>query len=153
MPAPSDNDLKHLDQLALAHYIIGGLAVLFACFPLIHLAVGIGVLTGALPLDQAQDDNGESFPAPFFGWLFTLIGGLFFILGQAIAISIILSGRFMNTHRRYLFSFITGCILCAIFPIGTVLGVFTVIVLSRDSVKVLYNQRTPSPHHLTHESA
>jgi hypothetical protein len=31
-----------------------------------------------------------------------------------------------------------ACILCLFTPLGTILGVFTIIVLSRQSVKELY---------------
>jgi len=37
-----------------------------------------------------------------------------------------------------MFSFIFAAILCGLFPFGTVLGVFTIIVLSKDSVKKIY---------------
>ncbi len=33
-----DQDLEHLRLLSLFHYVVGGIAALFGCFPFIHLA-------------------------------------------------------------------------------------------------------------------
>ncbi|MEO1377496.1 MAG: hypothetical protein AAFW70_25095, partial [Cyanobacteria bacterium J06635_10] len=60
------------------------------------------------------------------------------IFQGAIAIATILSGRFLKLHKRYWFSFVTACFLCLFTPFGTILGVFTLIVLCRQSVKDLY---------------
>jgi hypothetical protein len=35
-----NQDDSQLDSLAIAHYMLGGLMALFACFPLIQVAVG-----------------------------------------------------------------------------------------------------------------
>ena len=32
-----NQDESHLDSLAIAHYVLGGLMALFACFPLLHV--------------------------------------------------------------------------------------------------------------------
>jgi hypothetical protein len=72
------------------------------------------------------------------GWLFFIMGLVFFLFGQTMALAIIVSGRFIAKRRHYLYSFVIACIECAFFPFGTVLGVFTIIVLSRESVKELY---------------
>jgi amino acid permease len=73
-----------------------------------------------------------------FGWMFAVMGLLFFIFWQAISISVIVSGRFLKQRKNYLFSFILACLACAAFPFGTILGVCTIIVLSRPAAKALY---------------
>jgi hypothetical protein len=88
-------------------------------------------------------DNGGDAPPAFFGWIFFVMGAAFFLVGQAISICIIISGRFLAKRKRYLYSFILGCIECIFVPFGTVLGIFTIIVLSRDSVKELYGENSP----------
>jgi len=134
-------DQRDLDNLAVAHYVIGGLGVLFACMPLLHVAAGIAVLNGAL--DQVANQPGA--PPPVFGWLFVVMGGMFFLMGQAAAICIIVSGRFLKTQKHYMFSFVVACVMCGFFPFGTVLGVLSIIVLSRDSVKIAYGREPSIP--------
>lgn len=129
-----NEDEQHLNGLAIAHYVVGGLMVLFACIPLLHMGIGLAMVTGS---DGMPQELGQPVPS-WFGWLFFLMGLSVFVLGQAVAVSIIVSGRFLKQRRNYWFSFVLACIACTFMPVGTVLGVFTIIVLSRDSVKALY---------------
>mgnify|MGYP000005018933 CR=1 FL=1 len=136
-----NEDDSHLDSLAIAHYVLGGVIVLFACFPLMHVAMGAMFVFGVGEVSEqlaAQPNGGP--PPQWFGWLFIGVGLLFFVLGQALSISVIVSGRFLKQRRNYMFSFIFACLACAAFPFGTILGVFTIIVLSRPTVKALYGR-------------
>jgi hypothetical protein len=129
-----NEDESHLNALAISHYVVGGLAALFACFPLIHLGVGLAFILG---VEGMVDEQGQP-PPDWFGWIFFLMGLAAFLIGQAVAVSIILSGRFLKQRRRYMFSFVVACVACLFMPVGTILGIFTIIVLSRQSVKELY---------------
>ena len=118
---------QHLQLLTIFHYIVGGLTALFACFPLIHLTIGLVMVFGGFSGNQA--------PPAFVGWLFIILGGGFFLVGQSLVICIIIAGRFLAQRRRYLFVFVVACCECLFMPFGTVLGVFTIVLLSRESVK------------------
>ena len=136
----SKDDDSHLKGLAIGHYVVGGLLALFACFPLIHMGIGLGIIANIGGMQESmQTDAGEPVPL-WFGWLFFLLGLAFFLVGQAVAVATILSGRYLRQRRNYWFSFVLACIACAFMPIGTVLGVLTIVVLSRDSVKALYGR-------------
>ena len=134
-------DEEHLRLLSIFHYIVGGVGCFFSCMPLIHMALGLVFILSP----ETFGESGGDAPPAIFGWLFFVVGLVFFLIGQVVSICIIVSGRFLAKKKRYLFSFILGCIECAFVPFGTVLGVFTIIVLSRESVKELY-RRSPSPH-------
>jgi hypothetical protein len=56
----------------------------------------------------------------------------------------VLSGIFLLQKRNRLFSFIIGGLNCLQIPFGTALGVFTILVLSRDGVRQLYAGGTES---------
>ncbi len=131
-------DQEHLRLLSIFHYVVGGVGCLFACMPLLHMIFGLVFIYSP---DTFAGSAGDAPPA-FFGWLFFIMGLFFFLIGQAVSICIIVSGRFLAKRKRYLYSFIVGCIECIFIPFGTVLGVFTIIVLSRESVKVLYGKST-----------
>ncbi len=128
------NDEEHLKLLSIFHYIVGGLMALFACMPLIHMIIGLFFILSP----ESMTSSGGEAPPSFIGWLFFSLGTIFFLIGQSIAICVIFSGRFIAGRKKYMFSFIVGCIQCVFIPFGTVLGIFTIIVLSRDSVKALY---------------
>ena len=46
-----------------------------------------------------------------------------------------IAGRFLATRKHYMFCLVMAAIECLFTPFGTVLGVFTIVVLMRDSVK------------------
>lgn len=132
---------QQLRLLAIFHYVVGGLTALFACFPLIHLAIGLAMVFWP----QTLSDPTNHPPPMILGWMFIAIGGAMFFFGQALAACIIITGRFITRRKRYLFIFIVACCECMIMPFGTVLGVFTIILLSKESVKVLFNPSSTSP--------
>jgi hypothetical protein len=122
-----NQDEEHLRLLSIFHYVVGGITALFACFPFLHLAMGIALVNGAFPVRP-----GEQGPPPFFGWL--LIG----IASALIALGWTFAGRFLARRAHYTYCFVVAAIECLLMPLGTVLGVFTIIVLSRESVKALF---------------
>ena len=128
-----DQDAEHLRLLSIFHYVVGGIAALFACFPLIHLAFGIALVSGAL-----KSGPGEQTPPAFVGWFFIAIAALFILVGWSIAIAILLAGRFLARRTHYMYCFVVAAIECLFMPFGTVLGAFTIIVLNRTSVRSLF---------------
>lgn len=134
LPPISNDDNQHLRLLAIFHYVVGGLTALLACFPLIHVALGLAMVFA--PRSFANKPGDE--PPAFAGWLFAGMGSAFFLAGITLAVCIILAGRFLARRKRYWFVFVLACLQCAVFPFGTVLGVFTIVVLSRESVKAQF---------------
>lgn len=130
-----NKDEEHLKLLSIFHYIVGGLAGLFALFPVIHLVIGLVFILAP----EAVESNGKAPPA-FLGWLFVIFAGMFIITGGVLAGFVITAGRFLVRRRHYLFCFVIAAIECAFIPFGTVLGVFTIIVLMRESVKELFSK-------------
>ena len=128
----SNDDEQHLRILSVFHYVVGGLAALFACFPILHLVIGIVALTGGL------DGPDEDFPNLIFGLIFTIIPLLIMAMGWTFSICMITAGRNLAQKKRRKFCLVMACIGCAFMPFGTVLGVFTIIVLMRPSVQQLF---------------
>lgn len=64
-----------------------------------------------------------------------------------LAVCVIFSGRFLAAKRNYTFSFIVAALICLNFPLGTLLGVFTIIVLVRPSVKAGYEGKAMVPNY------
>ena len=135
------DDEQYLYLLSIFHYVVAGFAALFACIPIIHFTVGIGLfITG---LTQPQESDG--FPMALFGLFFAVIGGSIILLGWTFAICIAAAGRFLSTRKRYMFCLAMAGIECIFTPFGTVLGVFTIIVLMRPAVKELFAPQMPAP--------
>ena len=133
--ARMSQDEEHLNLLSIFHYVIGGLASLIGFLPLIHTGIGAMILFSTHPQFGNSPDN---LPATWVGLLFMIIGGGMFLVAQSLAICLILAGRFISRHTHHSFVLVLACIQCLFFPFGTVLGVFTLIVLIRPSVKALF---------------
>jgi hypothetical protein len=133
---PMNQDSQHLRLLAVFHYVVAGLAALFSLFPLLYTGMGAVFIWAARHPSRGQ--TGEP-PPEALGWIFVAGGCLFFLLGLAMAICILIAGRSLAKRKGYLFAFVMACVECLFMPFGTVLGVFTIIVLSRESVKAVFS--------------
>lgn len=127
-------DEQHLNLLSTFHYVLGGLAGVFGLFPIIYVVMGVFFIVA--PEDVWS--KGEP-PPPLFGWMFVVMGSVAMLIGWTLAGLLIAAGRFLARRRRYTFCFMVAAVACIWVPFGTVLGVFTLVVLSRESVKQLFN--------------
>jgi hypothetical protein len=141
-PLIRNQDEEHLKLLAIFHYIVAAIIALFACFPLIHVAMGWMMV--ANPGYMANGQQGQPPPAAF-GYFFIAMGGIFILMGWTAAICTFISGRFLARRRNRLFSFVMAALLCMFVPFGTILGIFTIIVLSKESVQRLYRTTPVTP--------
>ncbi len=130
--AASAQNREQLRLLAIFHYVVGGLAGLFSLFPIIHLVMGIAMVTGRM---DAPDTD-----AVLFGWFFILFAAAMIVFGASFAVCLVLAGRFLMRRVHYTFCFVMAALACMFFPFGTVLGIFTIIVLSRTGVRELFDQ-------------
>jgi hypothetical protein len=130
-----NDDIQHLRYLTIAHYIGAAITALFACFPLIYLSFGL-IFLFKLPAMEGVDP----FPMQFFGLMFALIGGMA-VLGWGFAALIFVAGRSLAARKRYMFCIVVAALCCASFPLGTTLGVFTILVLMRPTVKAMFQQQ------------
>jgi hypothetical protein len=127
-------DLQHLRLLAIFHYVFGALVMFFASFFLFYLGLGLVMVL-------SPSSMGGPPPPPALGWMFVLIGGTAVILGWAIGICLMLAGRFLNRRTHYIYCLVMAGVAALLPPLGTVLGVFTFIVLLRPSVKHFFETR------------
>lgn len=136
---------QYLTILSIFHYIVGGIAALFACFPIIHFVVGILMLLSSFVPNLVETTEGPSvfpmLPFTFVGLMFTVIAGSIILLGWAFALCMIVAGRSLATRTRYTFCLVMAGIACMFTPFGTVLGVFTIIVLMQPVVKDMFQAR------------
>ena len=134
-----DEELKQLSLLSKLHYVMGGLIALFSCIPFAHVAIGIAILTGKLPASQ-----GGTPPPAFFGLIFLIVGALFILLGWGTAFCVFLAGKKLARCKNWTFCIAVAAIECMMVPLGTLLGVFTIVTLIKDPVKQMFAGNKPS---------
>jgi len=130
-----NHDTEHLRLLAIFHYVAAGLAALFSLFPLLYTTIGAIFIFAAR---HGTPKPGEALPPEFLGWIFIGVGSFLFLVGITMAICILIAGRCLSRHKRYSFALVIACIECLFIPFGTILGAFTIIALSRESVKQVF---------------
>jgi hypothetical protein len=127
-------DNEHLRLLSIFHYVKGGITALFSCIPIIHVVLGLFFIFAPHLFGQGKDQ-----PPAFLGWLFVSLGGTLILFGWTLAVLVLLAGRCIARRRHHTFCLVMACVECLSVPFGTVLGVFTILVLNRQSVKPLFN--------------
>ena len=122
-------------MLSILHYVWGGLIGCFSAFGLLYAIFG-----GAAMIFAVRGHNG---PPVFVGAMFLLFGIFFILICGTISALTIWVGRNLAHRTRYTLCFVMACISCASFPLGTALGVFTLVVLLRPSVKQMFGRPIP----------
>ena len=134
-------DENHLRLLSIFHYVVGGFAGLFALFPIFHLIFGILMILGP---EKFGGHGSDQPPLAVMGWFFVAFAAMFITFGWTFAAFVLTTGRFLARRKHYMFCLVMGGVECVFMPFGTVLGVFTLIVLMREPVKQLFGANPPA---------
>lgn len=128
-----NQDLEHLKILSICFYVKAGLLAMTALFFSIYVILGGIFMTADIPR-RANDA-----PPELLGGIFAVFGivlmGIFFLF----AFLAFRAGRSLSKQKNYTFCLVIAALVCLSMPLGTILGIFTIIVLMRDSVKAIFN--------------
>ena len=140
-------DAEHLSALSIGHYIMAGLHAVGA-IPLVAYAFAGAKLAERLSNEMALtmgDISGQAGADPFagapkemmddLGTLIITLTVLGLVLVVAAAVGFFLVGLKLRQRQWWTFCYLSGWGECLMFPFGTILGVFTIIVLSRPTVE------------------
>jgi hypothetical protein len=129
---PADSrDESHLSALSICYFISAGLSLLGIVFLFLHHAF----LKKIFLLEEVP--AGPLPPAELFEtmkWFYFVAG----VLLVAQGVLNYLCGYYLRKRKASLFISMVAGLSCLFFPLGTVLGVFTFIVMARSSVKSLF---------------
>jgi hypothetical protein len=130
-------DQDQIRLLSVFHYVSSGLSLLGIGFLFVHHLFFSKFMDNPAMWKAA---NHQAPPKEFFQifiW-FYILGAIWFLASSVLNL---ISGFFLQKRQHRTFSLVVAGINCLHFPLGTTLGVFTFIVLMRDSVRVSYEQR------------
>lgn len=131
-----EGDGQRLDTLGILYFVIAGLLAVIGCVPIVHVVLGIRLI-----LDPSFAPGASS--GPFNpGWVFVGVGLLIMLAVWTLATLLGLAGRCLRERTGYTFCFVMAVIVCSNFPLGTALGVFTIVTLTRPSVKLAFERPT-----------
>jgi len=133
----NNKEQNNLDLLAIFHYVLGGGLALFSCFPFLHVFMGLAMVSGKF-FECSKGSDPASLPPVEIGWLFVIMGSIFIILGWTLSVCIIIAGRKLKRRKSRMYCMVIAGFECIFTPIGTVLGIFTLIELNKESVKPVF---------------
>lgn len=127
-------DKNHLKLLAIFHFIGAGLGLIGTLFIFVHYMMFNTFFSNP---EMWNNQNQSLPPVEFFGMFkwFYIVFAVWFIGSGSLNL---LSGLCINARKCRALSMVVAGINCFHIPLGTVLGVFTLIILLRDSVRELY---------------
>jgi len=137
-------DKEQLRVLSICYFVYGGLAGAFSLIGLALLFAGAilgshGVAWGAW--------SGRLEPEPgavVAGCIFAAVGSVLLVLLGATALLRILVGVALRRRRHYVFCLVAAGLTGLEIPLGTALGVASLIVLLRPSTELLFRGQAPT---------
>jgi len=135
-------DANHLQLLEIGFYISGILtAIRFLWFSLIVAALTIAGSSAAYTAQHAHALPSGSTPPAVVFFVMACVFGVFILFTLIFAGLEIYAGRCLKRREHPLLIQIVAAFYCLSIPWGTALGVFTFMVLNRNSVKPLFEQK------------
>jgi len=124
---------NYLDILAVFHYVNGGLHLLIAIAALCFIGIGLGAATSWG--DDWQMEAGCSMLA-VMALILVVLGGY--------GVLNLLAGRALHTRNHYVLVMLAAGVNCLNLPLGTLLGIFTLVMLSDPQVRPLFEHQKPA---------
>jgi hypothetical protein len=128
-----NQDIEHLRLLGIFYYVTAGLTAMCSCIFLLLFG-----FTGVLFVGVASDPSVTNGPPPALGAIFAVLGIFATFVCLALGGLLAYTGYSLQTQRHYYLCFVMGILMCLHAPIGTILGVFTILILLRPTVKPLF---------------
>ena len=136
-PDPYGQDKSHLNLLAVFYYVAAGFSLFGALVCLAESIFGIFMIVAS-----QQEKTRDAETLFVIGIVWVCIGGLIFFFSLMLGVLQIMTGRKLQKRTGRTFCFVTAVITALNIPLGTVLGVFTFIVLNRPSVQQMFKGTT-----------
>jgi uncharacterized membrane protein YhaH (DUF805 family) len=136
-------DEEHLKMLSLGYMVSAGVSAFYSLFGLLYVFMGIMMGTAFSHLPQTPANPAQAPPPAFVGWIFGFIGLVFFLIAAAMTAARFRAAWCIKHRKSRAFCMVIAGIGCLEFPYGTVLGIFSFLVLGRDSVIQLFCPKPP----------
>jgi hypothetical protein len=131
----SEQKRSYLEVLAIAHYVYAALIALIGVVMMLMMSIGV------FGLAQGSSFTGElpfgGFELSFFAFAFILV------FGYALCNALV--GLWLKGRRRWMAIVVLSVINALNVPVGTLLGVFTVVVLAGDDVRGAFDRGGAAP--------
>ena len=126
-------DMDDLDRLATFFKMAGVVTALLATLPVVYLALAAGMLVLPVLVDGSSPMEGAPFACC------SGVGGtIAIVVGWFFAICLFMTSRNLKRRKNWAFCIVFSCIVCLEFPLGTLLGIYSLTKLNEDGIKQLF---------------
>jgi hypothetical protein len=133
-PAPEHPDVVTLKNLGIGFYVIGGLMAFSSILSIVYMAVA-GVFMGAAGASSSGPGAQE---AAILGGVFLAVAVVMVLLLAGWGALLYVAGKSLRSQRRYTFCIVVAALICLHMPLGTILGIWTIVYLSKPHVKAIF---------------
>lgn len=145
MPPPYQvhKDNEHLKILSIFYYINAGLSALGIVGVILHGMMMLFMLTNEQFIEHTDEPHAAEVMQSMSS-AFIIFYACFTVLLIANTVINILAARYLSQKKNMGFCQVVAGINCINIPLGTALGIFTFVVLSRYSIKLAYQENCTS---------
>lgn len=133
-------DEEHLRLLRIGFFIEAGMKVFMAVIGVLYAVMGVIMAIG---IPNAPARPGQQPPPEFFRWFFAAFGIGLFGVGVTMVVLNFMVARRLGQRRSRVFCMIVAGMGCIFIPYGTILAIFTLIVLARPSIVRMFAKASP----------
>jgi hypothetical protein len=132
-------DEEHLRLLSIGYFISAAITAFFSLFGLFYAAMGafVGRAASKAATSAANFDSAKVVPE-YVGWIFGAIGIAIFCAAITLAALKLRAGFCLRNRKSRTFCLVVAAFTCLGIPYGTMLGVFTFIILERPTVSRMF---------------
>lgn len=127
-------DASHLRTLSILYYVFSSFNLVPLLIGALYVFIGLDILNGPVPADTANHDANA-------GWVLLCLAAAMIFIGIVGGILTLTVARRLSQRRSLTLCIVVAAVSCMQIPFGTALGVFTLIVLNRPSVKAMFAGR------------
>lgn len=132
-----DNRRENLRLLGIFHFVYAGLVLLGSLLPVVWLTIA-AVWWPELTADMG---SGSEMPVLLTGTVGLALAGFGILVAWVWAGVLVAAGRSLMQSRRHTFCMVVAAVSCLSFPVGTLLGLATLVVINRNDVRELFEAR------------
>jgi hypothetical protein len=134
-----NRDEEHLRLLQIGYYILAAMCAAMTVFGMLYAGF-MGVILSSMPQNSQNNVDPRAL-----GGIFAIIGGILVVCGIGSALLTFLTARFLAARSHRVFCIVIAALTCLQIPWGSVIGVCTIMVLSRPTVTAMFGGRSSQP--------
>jgi len=133
------DDEKQLRILVWLHYVGAALAGAIPIFGAAYAGLGVVIVLDRLP---GMSPGMSPARSEALGWLPIAMGAFMVLIGVVWVGLNLLTARSLRDRKNHTICLVTSIMNCMHFPLGTLLGGFTIVLLCRPAVRAAFEPRS-----------